>query len=301
MLSVKDEAGLAEAPASLAVKSTVHPATPLPKRSTTRATTESVSGAPTVPCWSAPDTMTRESAAATVPVARNDTEAMFVASAAVPCCAPAAPPSTQRDDARPSAPTVADALTMAPPPVVTPKPTTELTTLPPVPPGTGRPRLSRISTRSGSASVSPTTPDCTSPEILAIWVATCSTTTATWPVSAPDVAVTVVEPFVSPVTVTVVPVVALRLATVASATPHVTVCPVIVAPFWSFTVAVTVAMSPSDARLIAATLSESVVGTGTGGVVVLLHAEAMAPTIARPAMRRTDGMDGSLEGLLRVR
>ena len=56
------------------------------------------------------------------------------------------------------------------------------------------------------------------------------------------------------------------VATAASVVAHVTVAPLIVAPFWSLTVAVSCWVAPSEAKLRLVADSVIEVATGAGGV-----------------------------------
>ncbi len=87
---------------------------------------------------------------------------------------------------------------------------------------------------------------------------TCPTVTADVPVAAPEVAVIVAVPSATAVTSPADETVATAAADVA----HVTVAPLIVAPFWSLTVAVSCVVSPKEAKL--RLVDESVIDVATG-------------------------------------
>ena len=76
----------------------------------------------------------------------------------------------------------------------------------------------------------------------------------------PLVAVIVVLPLATAVTNPLA-----TVAIAASLDAHVTVCPVMTAPVWLFTVAMSLAVSPSDERVTAELDRVIVVGTGVGG------------------------------------
>jgi hypothetical protein len=80
------------------------------------------------------------------------------------------------------------------------------------------------------------------------------------PVLPEDVAVIVAEPAATAVTTPL----ALTVAIEALLVDQVTVCPVIVFPFWSFTVALTEAVPPTTTELLAGE-TVTVVATGVGG------------------------------------
>ena len=82
------------------------------------------------------------------------------------------------------------------------------------------------------------------------------------PLADPDVAVIVAEPSATEVTRPVDD----TVATAASDVAHVTVAPLIVAPFWSLTVAESWEVSPSDEKLKLVADSVIEVATGVGGV-----------------------------------
>ena len=67
------------------------------------------------------------------------------------------------------------------------------------------------------------------------------------------------------------------VATAASDVAHVTVAPLIVAPFWSLTVAVSWDVSPSEAKLKVVADSVIEVATGVGGVGGLVGVVPLSP------------------------
>ena len=82
------------------------------------------------------------------------------------------------------------------------------------------------------------------------------------PLADPDVAVAVAVPFATEVTRPEEE----TVATDADEVAHVTVVPLIVAPFWSLTVAVSCCVAPKDEKLRLVADSVIEVATGVGGV-----------------------------------
>ena len=80
--------------------------------------------------------------------------------------------------------------------------------------------------------------------------------------TSPEVAMTVTEPSATEVTRPVED----TVATDADDELHVTLAPLIVAPFWSLTIAVSWEVSPSDEKLKVVADSVIDVATGVGGV-----------------------------------
>ena len=109
-------------------------------------------------------------------------------------------------------------------------------------------------------------------------IATASpTVTEAVPLAEPDVAVIVAVPSATEITRPVEDTVATDALDVA----HVTLAPLIVAPFWSLTVAESWEISPSDEKLRVVADNMIEVATGVGGVGGLIH----GPTIPSPHAR----------------
>ena len=104
--------------------------------------------------------------------------------------------------------------------------------------------------------------------------------TDTVPLADPDVAVTVAVPPATDVTSPADETVATDAADVV----HDTLAPLIVAPFWSLTVAVSWEVSPNEAKLRLVAESVIEVATGVGGVGGLVGVVPPSPQAAR---RRT--------------
>ena len=92
----------------------------------------------------------------------------------------------------------------------------------------------------------------------------------------PEVAVMVAEPLATAVTRPVDE----TVATDADDELHVTLAPLIVAPFWSFTVAESWEVSPSEAKLKLVADSVIEVATGVGGVGGLVGVVPPSPHAA---------------------
>ena len=110
------------------------------------------------------------------------------------------------------------------------------------------------------------------------------TVTAAVALAAPEVAVIVAEPLATAVTVPEDETVATDAADVA----HDTLAPLIVAPLWSLTVAVSVAVSPMAPRLrlVADSVIDVATGVGVVGVVGVVGAVGVDPPPSPPPQAR---------------
>jgi len=113
-----------------------------------------------------------------------------------------------------------------------------------------------------SVSVSPMTLKVSESLESASVAATWATVAVAVPLADPEVAVIVAEPFETAVTRPADE----TVATDADDVDHDTLAPLIVAPFWSLTVADSGEVSPRDAKLRLVTESVTEVATGVGGV-----------------------------------
>ena len=107
--------------------------------------------------------------------------------------------------------------------------------------------------------------------------------TSTPVLAMPDVAVIVVVPLATAVTRPEED----TVATDADDELHVTLAPLIVAPFWSLTVAVSCSVAPKDEKLRLVADSVTEVATGVGGVGVVGGLVGVVPPSPHAASKST--------------
>ena len=117
-----------------------------------------------------------------------------------------------------------------------------------------------------------------------------ATVTEAVPFTDPEVALTVVEPSATEVTNPVEDTVATEAADVA----HVTLAPLIAAPFWSLTVAESCCVAPIDEKLRLVAESVIDVATGVGGVGGVGGVVGELPPSPHPRSRSTAAKARSL-------